>query len=158
MAPQPFCEPASVVDELDPLRPVACERPVLHIRRVVPRSLLLSVTAFSVYRSVVNSTAILLTAVIVPGMIPAVAYVSPLLLTFGPDPDLMDSLATSLMLGEPVFSWLPLISTVVLCIAFISVAIRRFNRQELCAYWHQKGNVVVTVEHWNDQFRSCPCT
>ena len=67
----------------------------------------------------------------VPGMMPGLAYVSPLLLTFSPDPDLMDSLATSLMLGEPVFSWLPLISTAVLCCAFIAVAIRRFNRQEL---------------------------
>jgi hypothetical protein len=34
------------------------------------------------------------------------------------------------MTGEPVFSWLPLISTVLLCVIFIAVAILRFNRQE----------------------------
>jgi len=64
------------------------------------------------------------------GLIPGLAYVSPLILTFSPDPDHMNSLATSLMTGESVFSWLPLISTVVLCIVFIVVAIRSFNQQE----------------------------
>lgn len=64
------------------------------------------------------------------GVIPGLSYISPLLLTFSPDPELMNSLATSLMLGEPVFSWLPLISTVVLSVVFIVVAIQRFNRQE----------------------------
>jgi hypothetical protein len=34
------------------------------------------------------------------------------------------------MTGEPVFSWLPLISTVVFSAIFIAVAIWRFNRQE----------------------------
>jgi ABC-2 type transport system permease protein len=64
------------------------------------------------------------------GMIPGLVYISPLLLTFSPDPAMMDSLATSLMTGQSVFSWLPLISTVLLCVVFIAVAIRRFNRQE----------------------------
>jgi hypothetical protein len=32
--------------------------------------------------------------------------------------------------GKSVFPWLPLISTVVSCVIFIAVAIRRFNRQE----------------------------
>ena len=64
------------------------------------------------------------------GMIPNLEYVSPLLLTFSPDPDTINSLAFSLMTGEPVFSWLPLVSTVVLSVIFITVAIRRFNRQE----------------------------
>jgi len=64
------------------------------------------------------------------GIIPGLVYVSPLLLTFSPDPDLMDSLAMSFMTGEPVASWLPLISTVVSCAVFVFVAIRRFNRQE----------------------------
>ena len=64
------------------------------------------------------------------GLIPGLAYVSPLILTFSPDPDQINSLATSLMTSEPVFSWLPLISTVVLCIVFIVVAIRRFNQEE----------------------------
>jgi len=62
------------------------------------------------------------------GMVPGLVYVSPLLLTFSPGQ--MDSLAMSLMTGGPVFSWMPLISTVVLCAVLIAVAIRRFNRQE----------------------------
>lgn len=64
------------------------------------------------------------------GMIPGLEYVSPLLLIFSPDPDTINSLSFSIMVGEPVFSWLPLISTVVLSVIFITVAIRRFNRQE----------------------------
>jgi ABC-2 type transport system permease protein len=62
------------------------------------------------------------------GTIPALIYISPLLLTFGPEE--MSALSVSLMTGEPVFSWLPLVSTVVSCVIFIAVAIRRFNRQE----------------------------
>jgi len=69
-----------------------------------------------------------------PELIPALSYVtiyaSPLLLTFSPAPDQLNSLAGSFMTGEPVFSWLPLISTVVSCTIFIAVAIWRFNRQE----------------------------
>jgi len=64
------------------------------------------------------------------GLIPGLVYISPLLLTFSPDPDNIPSVAASLMSGEPVFSWLPLISTMVFCVIFIAVAIRRFNRQE----------------------------
>jgi ABC-2 type transport system permease protein len=64
------------------------------------------------------------------GLIPALIYISPLLLTFSPAPDQMNSLAGSFMTGDPVFSWLPLISTIVFCVIFIAVAIRRFNRQE----------------------------
>src|SRR5512138_3696450 len=64
------------------------------------------------------------------GLLPALIYVSPLLLTFTPAPDQMNSLAGSFMTGEPVFSWLPLISTVASCVIFIAVAILRFNRQE----------------------------
>jgi ABC-2 type transport system permease protein len=66
----------------------------------------------------------------VPGLIPALVYISPLLLTFSPAPDQMSALSVSFMTGEPVFSWLPLISTVISCVIFIAVAIRRFNRQE----------------------------
>ena len=68
-----------------------------------------------------------------PMMIPGLTdlvYVSPLLLTFSPLGTQMDSLAVSFMSGEPVFSWLPLIATVVICVAIIAVAIWRFNRQE----------------------------
>jgi ABC-2 type transport system permease protein len=64
------------------------------------------------------------------GMIPGLIYISPLLLTFSPEPEQMSALPVSLMTGEPVFSWLPVISTVVFCIIFVAVAIRRFNRQE----------------------------
>jgi ABC-2 type transport system permease protein len=65
-----------------------------------------------------------------PGLIPALVYISPLLLTFSPAPEQMSALSVAFMSGEPVFSWLPLISTVVSCVIFIAVAIRRFNRQE----------------------------
>ena len=65
-----------------------------------------------------------------PGLVPALIYISPILLTFSPAPDQMSALSVSFMTGEPVASWLPLISTVVSCVAFIAVAIRRFNRQE----------------------------
>jgi len=64
------------------------------------------------------------------GWIPGLIYISPLLLTFSPDPETMNSLAISFMLGEPVFSWLPLIAAVVFSAVFIAVAIWRFNRQE----------------------------
>jgi ABC-2 type transport system permease protein len=63
------------------------------------------------------------------GSVPGLIYVSPLLLTFSPD-ETMNALAASFMIGEPIFSWLPLIATVVFCAIFITVAIRRFNRQE----------------------------
>jgi hypothetical protein len=63
------------------------------------------------------------------GLIPALIYISPLLLTFSPAPEQMSALSVAFMTGEPVFSWLPLISTVAFCAIFIAVAIRRFNRQ-----------------------------
>lgn len=65
-----------------------------------------------------------------PGLIPALVYVSPTMLTFTPAPEQFNSLAGSFMAGEPVFSWLPLITTVISFVVFIAVAIRRFNRQE----------------------------
>lgn len=55
---------------------------------------------------------------------------SPIMLTFSPAPDQINPLSVSFMTGQPVFSWLPLIATVVSCIAFVGVAIWRFNRQE----------------------------
>ena len=64
------------------------------------------------------------------GLVPPLIYFSPLLLTFSPDQDQISSLTASFMTGAPVFSWLPLISTVVSCVIFIAVAIWRFNRQE----------------------------
>ena len=63
-------------------------------------------------------------------LIPGLIYISPLLLTLSPAPEQMSPLLVSFMTGQPVFSWLPLISTLVSCVIFITVAIRRFNRQE----------------------------
>jgi ABC-2 type transport system permease protein len=63
-------------------------------------------------------------------LIPGLVYFSPLLLTFSPAAEQMPPLTVSFITGEPVFSWLPLISTAVFCVIFIAVAIRRFNRQE----------------------------
>ncbi len=65
-----------------------------------------------------------------PILIYVTIYVSPFLLIFSPVPEQMSPLAVSFIAGEPVFSWLPLISTVVSCVIFIAVAIWRFNRQE----------------------------
>jgi len=64
------------------------------------------------------------------GMIPGMIYISPLLLISSPDADNINPISVSLMTGEPMFSWLPLISTVVFCVIFITVAIWHFNRQE----------------------------
>ncbi len=61
-------------------------------------------------------------------LVPALVYISPLLLTFSPGQ--INSLFGSFMTGEPVFSWLPLISTLISCVIFVAVAIWRFNRQE----------------------------
>jgi len=65
-----------------------------------------------------------------PNLIPSLVYISPTMLIFSPVPNQMGALSVSFMAGGPVFSWLPLIATVVSCIIFIAVAIWRFNRQE----------------------------
>ncbi|MEE8441455.1 MAG: hypothetical protein V3S41_07020, partial [Spirochaetia bacterium] len=65
-----------------------------------------------------------------PSLLPFLVHVSPLLLTFSPDPALMDSLAGSFMTGEFPFSWIPLIFTVACSVVFIIAALWRFNRQE----------------------------
>ncbi len=61
---------------------------------------------------------------------PTLLYISPLLLTFSPGPEPMRSLFESFLIGAPVYSWIPLIATVVSSVIFIAVAILRFNRQE----------------------------
>ncbi len=63
-------------------------------------------------------------------LIPQLIYVSPLLLTFSPDSGQLNALAVSFMTGQPVSTWLPLISTVIACVVFVGLAIARFNRQE----------------------------
>jgi ABC-2 type transport system permease protein len=65
----------------------------------------------------------------IPNLVPSLMKVNPLVLTFS-DPEVMNSIAASLMTGTPVSTWLPLLVTVVLCVVFIAVAIWRFNRQE----------------------------
>ena len=64
-----------------------------------------------------------------PGLIPPLIYISPLMLAFNLS-DRIIPLTVSFISGEPVFSWLPLISTAVFSVIFIAVAIWRFNRQE----------------------------
>jgi ABC-2 type transport system permease protein len=65
-----------------------------------------------------------------PSLIPALLYLSPILLTFSPAPEQVSALSLAFMTGEPLASWVPLIATVVSCAVFITVAIWRFNRQE----------------------------
>jgi ABC-2 type transport system permease protein len=65
-----------------------------------------------------------------PDLLPALMYISPLLLTFSSAPEQINALSVSFITGVPVSSWLPLISTVVSCVVFIAVAVWRFNRQE----------------------------
>jgi ABC-2 type transport system permease protein len=64
-----------------------------------------------------------------PGLVHQLIYISPLMLIFSPG-EQISPLTVSFISGEPVFSWLPLISTVVSSVIFIAVAIWRFNRQE----------------------------
>jgi len=64
-----------------------------------------------------------------PGLLPWLIYVSPLTLLFSPA-DQIKPLTVSFINGVTVFSWLPLIVTVISCAIFIAVAIWRFNRQE----------------------------
>jgi ABC-2 type transport system permease protein len=65
-----------------------------------------------------------------PDLLPDLLYISPLLLTFSPEPDQLNPLSVSFMAGEPITTWLPLIMTVIFSIIFIAAAIWRFNRQE----------------------------
>ena len=64
-----------------------------------------------------------------PGLVPALLEVNPLVLTFS-EPDVMQPIGASLMSGMPVATWTPVITTGILCVVFIAVSIWRFNRQE----------------------------
>ena len=64
------------------------------------------------------------------GMMSWLPIVSPLMLAFGPSPE-MPGIAIALMGGTPVSSWVPMATTAVLSAIFITVAISRFGRQEL---------------------------
>jgi ABC-2 type transport system permease protein len=63
-------------------------------------------------------------------LIPNLIYITPLLLIYSPSLEQIPPLSVSFITGAPVFSWLPLISTIVFSVIFITVAIWRFNRQE----------------------------
>ena len=64
-----------------------------------------------------------------PGLIPQLLYVSPVILTIRAG-DELPAVAESLMYGEAPFSWIPLIAAILFSAVFIGVAIWRFNRQE----------------------------
>ena len=64
-----------------------------------------------------------------PGLVPALLEVNPLVLTFS-EPDVMQPIGASLMSGMPVATWTPVITTGIICVVFIAVSIWRFNRQE----------------------------
>ena len=68
---------------------------------------------------------------LLPSFLTPLMYITPVILTVGPgDSDSFQGVSTSLMLGESPFSWIPVISAVIFSAIFITVAIRRFNRQE----------------------------
>jgi ABC-type transport system involved in multi-copper enzyme maturation permease subunit len=66
---------------------------------------------------------------ILPGFLPSLIYVLPKTLA-SPISIETPSLATSVIAGTPVFSWLPLISASAFSVLFVVVAIWHFNRQE----------------------------
>jgi ABC-2 type transport system permease protein len=63
-------------------------------------------------------------------LLPALIYISPLLLVYSPAPDQLSTLSISFITGQPVSTWVPLIATVISSVIFIAVSIWRFNRQE----------------------------
>ncbi len=64
-----------------------------------------------------------------PGILPFLWKVYPLVLTIG-ESESAPSIAAALMTGAPVSNWLPAILTAVLCVVFVAVSLWRFNRQE----------------------------
>jgi len=68
---------------------------------------------------------------LLPSTFTPLMYITPVILTVGPgESDGFQGVSTSLMLGEAPFSWIPVITAVIFSAIFITVAIRRFNRQE----------------------------
>jgi ABC-2 type transport system permease protein len=64
---------------------------------------------------------------LLPSVVRPLMYISPVILIVGPGDE---GVAASLIYGESPFSWIPVISAVIFSVAFIAVAIWRFNRQE----------------------------
>jgi ABC-2 type transport system permease protein len=65
----------------------------------------------------------------VPSVITPLMYITPVILTVGPG-DGFRGISEALILGEAPFSWVPVIAAVVFSVVFVTVAIRRFNREE----------------------------
>jgi ABC-type transport system involved in multi-copper enzyme maturation permease subunit len=66
---------------------------------------------------------------LVPSLLPFLMYVSPVILFVGPG-DEYPGVSLSLFNGQAPFSWIPVITTAVLSLVFIAVAVWRFDRQE----------------------------
>ncbi len=64
-----------------------------------------------------------------PSLLPVLWKVNPLTVVFG-ESEFKQSIAASLMAGDPVTNWIPAIVTAVLCVVFVAVSLWRFNRQE----------------------------
>lgn len=64
-----------------------------------------------------------------PSVLTFLIQFSPVILFVGPG-DAYPAVSVSLMKGQAPFSWIPVITTVILSIVFIAVAIWRFDRQE----------------------------
>lgn len=65
----------------------------------------------------------------IPSVITPLMYITPVILTVGPG-DGFRGISEALILGEAPFSWVPVIAAVVFSVVFVTVAIRRFNREE----------------------------
>jgi ABC-2 type transport system permease protein len=65
----------------------------------------------------------------IPSILTFLIYVSPVILFVGPGDEYM-AVSESLMSGQAPFSWIPVIATAIFSIAFIAVAMWRFDRQE----------------------------
>jgi ABC-2 type transport system permease protein len=63
------------------------------------------------------------------GMLPALRFVLPFYITLS-SVESENALFYSAVTGEPYFSWLPLISTILLSLLFVGIAIWRFNQEE----------------------------
>ena len=66
---------------------------------------------------------------LLPSVVRPLMYITPVILIVGPG-DEFQGVATSLIYGQAPFSWIPVLSTVIFSVAFIAIAIWRFNRQE----------------------------
>jgi len=66
---------------------------------------------------------------LLPSVVRPLIYVSPVILFVGPG-DEFQGVAASLISGQAPFSWIPVLSAAIFSVAFVAIAIWRFNRQE----------------------------